>query len=61
MQSVIFTIFGLLIGLAVCGAGIYYWSKEKYDQESVRIYRIVTLIGAVITIGLAAKIGILGL
>lgn len=60
MQSAIFTILGLLIGIAVSGAGIYYWNKEKHDQDSVKIYRIVTIIGLVITIGLAAKIGISG-
>ena len=61
MQSAIFSILGLLIGLAVAGAGIYYWQKEKHDQESVKIYRTITVIGAVITIGLAVKIGVLGL
>lgn len=61
MQSAIFSIFGLLTGLAMAGAGIYYWNKEKHDQDSVKIYRNITIIGTVITIGLAIKIGVLGL
>lgn len=61
MQSAIFSIFGLLTGLAMSGAGIYYWNKEKHDRDSVKIYRNITIIGTVITIGLAVKIGVLGL
>lgn len=30
-------IIGLVIGLLVLGAGIYYLSKEKHDPESKKI------------------------
>ena len=55
MQSVIFTVLGFLIGLALAGTGLYYWNKEKHDLESVSIYRTVTMIGCVIIVGLAVK------
>ncbi len=61
MQSDIFTIIGILIGISVAGAGIFYWKKEKDDRDSVKIYSIVTMIGLFLTIGLAIKIGVLGL
>lgn len=43
-------IIGLIIGILVLGAGIYYLVKEKHDSESKRIYSIISIIGAVITI-----------
>ena len=43
-------IIGLIIGILVLGAGIYYIIKEKHDSESKRIYSIISIIGAVITI-----------
>ncbi len=41
-------IIGLIIGLLVLGAGIYYLTKEKHDPESKKIYSIVSLIGGII-------------
>ncbi len=61
MSSAIFSILGLLIGFAVTGTGLYYLIKEKHDQNSVKIYRTIAIIGAVISIGIAAKIGFIGL
>lgn len=61
MQSAIFSILRLLIGLAVAGAGVYYWKKETNDQESVKIYRTITVIEAIIAVGVTVKIGVLGL
>jgi len=52
----IFNIIGLIIGLLIFGAGIYYLVKEKDDKESRKIYGIITLIGIVITIFIAIKI-----
>ena len=43
-------IIGILIGLLVLGAGIYYLVKEKNDPESKKIYSIVSAVGAVVTI-----------
>lgn len=43
-------IIGLVIGVLVLGAGIYYLSKEKEDPESRKIYAVVSIVGAVIAI-----------
>ena len=43
-------IIGIIIGLPVLGAGIYYLIKEKNDPESKKIYSIVSAVGAVVTI-----------
>lgn len=52
----IVTIIGLLIGLLVLGAGIYYLVKEKEDQESQKIYTVVTVIGLVIAVAAAVRL-----
>lgn len=41
-------IIGLIIGILVLGAGIYYLAKEKQDPESRKIYTVVSVIGGVI-------------
>ena len=41
-------IIGIIIGILVLGAGIYYLVKEKHDPESKKIYSIVSVIGGVI-------------
>ena len=41
---------GLVIGILVLGAGIYYLSKEKKDPESRKIYTVVSIVGAVIAV-----------
>ena len=43
-------IIGLVIGVLVLGAGIYYLSKGKEDPESRKIYTVVSIAGAVIAI-----------
>ncbi len=43
-------IIGIIIGLLVLGAGIYYLVKEKNDPESKKIYSIVSAVGAVVTV-----------
>ena len=43
-------IIGIIIGLLVLGAGIYYLVKEKDDKESRKIYGITSGVGAVITV-----------
>ena len=48
-------IIGLIIGILVTGAGVYYLTKEKGDPESRKIYTVVSVIGAVI----AAACGLL--
>lgn len=42
-------IIGLIIGVLVLGAGIYYLVKEKHDPESRKIYTIASAAGALIT------------
>ena len=41
-------IIGLVIGILILGAGVYYLVKEKQDPESRKIYTIVSVIGAVL-------------
>lgn len=41
-------IIGLIIGVLVLGAGIYYLVKEKHDPESKKIYTIVSIVGGII-------------
>ena len=43
-------LIGLIIGILVLGAGIYYLVKEKADPESRKIYTIVSIIGGLIAI-----------
>ncbi|MFT3983440.1 MAG: hypothetical protein QM697_06010 [Lachnospiraceae bacterium] len=52
----IFEIIGLVIGVMILGAGIYYLVKEKNDQESRKIYSITSAVGAAIILGLILKI-----
>ena len=53
--EMMYKIIGLLIGLLIFGAGIYYLTKEKNDPDSRKIYAVFTGAGAVI----AAVCGIL--
>jgi hypothetical protein len=46
----LFVLF-LTVGAGVLIAGIVYMFKEKHDLESVKIYRVISVIGAVITVG----------
>ena len=41
-------IIGLIIGILVFGAGIYYLAKEKHDPESKKIYTVISVIGGVV-------------
>lgn len=41
-------IIGLIIGILILGAGIYYFVKEKHDPESKKIYTVIGVIGSVI-------------
>lgn len=42
-------IIGLIIGILVLCAGIYYLVKEKHDPESKKIYTVVSVIGGIVT------------
>ena len=50
MMKLLVPVLGIVIGLLVLAAGIYFLVKEKADPESKKIYTIVTLIGAVIIV-----------
>lgn len=56
----IFNIIGLIIGIMILAAGIYYLVKEKEDKESKKIYSITSGIGAIIVISLILKMVFLG-
>ena len=44
-------IIGLIIGVLVLGAGIYYLKSEGKDPESRKIYGVVSAVGGVLVIG----------
>ena len=46
-------IIGLIIGILVLGAGVYYLAKEKHDPESKKIYGVISAVGAVIAVAAA--------
>ncbi len=46
----VYKIIGLIIGLLVLIAGIYYLVKEKNDPESKKIYSIFSLVGALVSV-----------
>ena len=48
--EMMYKIIGLLIGLLIFGAGIYYLIKEKNDPSSRKIYAVFTGAGAFIAI-----------
>ena len=43
-------IIGLVIGILILGAGVYYLVKEKQDPESKKIYTVVSVIGAAVAV-----------
>lgn len=59
-MNTVITIAGLVIGLMILGAGIYFLSKSKGDKESQKIYGITSVVGAVIVIGVIIKVLVAG-
>ena len=43
-------VIGLIVGILILCAGIYYFTQEKEDPESRKIYGVVSVVGAVIAI-----------
>ena len=41
-------IIGLIIGILVLAAGIYYHAQEKDDPQSRKIYTIISVVGGVL-------------
>ncbi|MCD8357109.1 MAG: hypothetical protein LUE11_11160 [Clostridia bacterium] len=56
----IFNVIGLVIGIMVLGASVYYLAKEKDDAESKKIYSITTGVGVVIVLAVIIKILVAG-
>lgn len=46
----VYKIIGLIIGLLVLIAGIYYLVKEKNDPESKKIYSIISVVGTLVSV-----------
>ncbi len=44
----------LIVGLGMLIAGIVYTRRERDDPESVKIYRVVCIIGMALTVAAAA-------
>lgn len=53
-EWLLFALF-LIVGLGMLLSGIVYMVKEKDDAESVKLYRVVSVIGAAMT---AASVGV---
>ena len=47
-------IIGLVIGILILGAGLYYLKTEEKDPESKKIYTIISVVGAAVVVGCAA-------
>jgi hypothetical protein len=47
-EWILFALF-LIVGLGLLVTGISYMRKEKDDLESVKIYRVISIIGAVLS------------
>ncbi len=50
MKEWILFILFLIVGLGLFVSGIIYLQKEKDDAESVRIYRTISVIGAILVL-----------
>lgn len=59
-MNMVITVVGLVIGVMILGAGLYFLAKNKNDAESRRIYGVIAAIGAVIVVGLVIKVLIAG-
>lgn len=44
------SIIGIIIGVLIFIAGVYYFRKEKNDAESRKIYSIVAIIGLIVAL-----------
>ena len=50
VSKMVVKIIGLIIGILIAVFGGYYFSKEKDDAESRRIYGIVIAVGVVVAV-----------
>ena len=49
-EKIMITIIGLIIGILLFGAGVYYLQQNKNDAESRKIYGVTAAIGAVVAV-----------
>lgn len=49
MKDWLLFILFIIVGLGMLGAGLVYMRKEKNDPESVKIYGVISIIGAVLS------------
>lgn len=49
-EEMIIKIAGLVIGILVLIAGLYYLAKEKKDPESRKIYGVLSAAGAIVAV-----------
>lgn len=52
----IINVVGMIIGILILCAGIFYSVKEKSDKESVKIYGITAIIGIIVVVGFIVRI-----
>lgn len=48
-------VIGIIIGILILCAGIFYSIKEKGDKESLKIYAITAVIGAIVIVAFVVK------
>ncbi len=48
-------VIGIIIGILVLCAGIFYSIKEKSDKESLKIYAITAVVGVIIVVAFVVK------
>ncbi len=46
----------LIIGLMICGGGLYYFRKEKEDKASRKIYLTAVFIGILMVVGAIVRL-----
>ncbi len=51
----VINIIGIIIGILVLCAGVFYSIKEKSDKESLKIYAITAVIGAIVIVAFVVK------
>lgn len=61
MSGMILPVIAAIIGVLLCGAGLYYLAKEKDDPESRKIYLITAGVGAILVLGVLVKVFAIGL
>jgi putative Mn2+ efflux pump MntP len=48
-EWLLFALF-LIVGLGMLFAGLAYMRKEKNDPDSVKIYRVISIVGAALAV-----------